>query len=265
MRRIESVFKQAKSEGRAVLIPYLTAGFPDFPSSLELIGTLVESGADIIELGVPFSDPLADGPTIQKSSQIALSNGIDTDKVFELTKKARRLTEAPFVLMTYFNPVYHYGLKQFVQNAVQAGVDGVIIPDLPFEESGNWLKVAAGKLDTIFLLAPTSSEGRILETIMMSTGFIYCVSLTGVTGVRQALPNYLAEFVWKVKMRTKKPVAVGFGIATAAQAAEVARIADGVIIGSALIDIILDTQSLEAQKKAVQKFIEEIKLSLIRV
>jgi len=264
MSRIEGVFKQAKKEGRAALIPYLTAGYPDLNSCLELVKTLAASGADIIELGIPFSDPLADGSTIQKASQVALDNGIDIDNVLGLVKEVRRATEVPIVLMSYFNPIYHYGLARFNRDAVKAGVDGVIVPDLPVEESREWLKARGSQLDTIFLLASTSSEKRIVRTVKLSTGFIYCVSLTGVTGARQVLPHYLAEFVWKVKMRTKKPVAVGFGISTAAQAADVGQIADGVIIGSALLDIIMDAKNLEAQKRAVRKFISEIKPALNR-
>lgn len=262
MSRIDQIFEKAKKESRAALIPYLTAGFPDLKSFLEIVKTMADSGADIIELGVPFSDPLADGPTIQKASQVALNNGVDSDMVFDLVKTVRRATEVPIVLMTYFNPVYHYGLVRFVQNAVQAGVDGVIIPDLPLEESRDWLKAAGEKLDTIFLLAPTSSEERITKTSRLSTGFVYCVALTGVTGAREALPHYLAEFVWRVKMRTRKPIAVGFGISSAVQAAEVAKIADGIIIGSALLDIIMGAKNHEAQRRAVRGFMEEIKLAL---
>lgn len=262
MSRIEAVFEQTKSENRAALIPYLTAGFPGLESCLDVVKTLADAGADIIELGIPFSDPLADGPTIQKASQIALDQGLDAKSVLGLVEKIRQSVQIPLILMTYYNPVYHYGLGRFAQECFQVGVDGVIIPDLPLEEAKDWLKTAKKKLDTIFLLAPNSSEARIIKTVRLSHGFVYCVSLTGVTGARQALPDYLEEFVWKIKMSTKKPVAVGFGISSPAQVAEIAKIADGVIIGSALIDIIMGNDSQQARLKAVRKFIEEIKSSL---
>ena len=219
------------------LMPYLTMGYPQRDSALSLVPIIAEAGADLIELGIPFSDPLADGPTIQASSQQALENGM-TIRLCVAQAAALRAegVTVPFVLMGYFNPILQYGIELFARDATAAGIDGVIIPDLPPEEADSvqpWLRAAG--LDLVFLLAPTSDAERIRSVAQRSEGFIYLVSLIGVTGARDTLTADLATFVGRVRAATSKPLAVGFGISTSAQAGQVAHLADGVIVGSALV------------------------------
>ncbi|MEW6188621.1 MAG: tryptophan synthase subunit alpha, partial [Actinomycetota bacterium] len=221
---------------------------------------------DIIEIGIPYSDPLADGTTIQKASVVALSQGIKTPQVLELISDLRRVTDTPFVIMTYYNVIYKYGLDVFAKAVAGVGVDGVIIPDLPPEEAHPWCSVAeANSIDTIFLLAPTSTEDRIRKVASACRGFIYCVSLTGVTGVREALSITLPHFISRVRVLTDKPLAVGFGISSPEHAREVAKIADGVIIGSALIDLIDKAKDERGQVASVMRFVKEIREALARV
>jgi len=258
MSRISNQFEKARKEKRALLIPYLTAGYPTLENSEEIFKVLARDGADIIEIGIPFSDPLADGPTIQKSSEAALAQGITTEDVFQLISNLREHTDIPLVVMTYYNIFYKYGLEKFAGKAKDAGLDGVIIPDLPPEEAKDWLKAAKGKLETIFLLAPTSSKKRIAEISDCSEGFIYCVSVAGVTGTRNSLPDNLSEFISKVRKMTKKPLAIGFGVSGPSQAKSVARIADGVIIGSAFINTISKNNDLDGQIAGVQMLLKKI-------
>jgi len=258
MSRISNQFEKARKEKRTLLIPYLTAGYPTLENSEEIFKVLARDGADIVEIGIPFSDPLADGPTIQKSSEAALAQGITTEDVFKLISNLREHTDIPLVVMTYYNIFYKYGLEKFAGEAKDAGLDGVIIPDLPPEEAKDWLKAAKGKLETIFLLAPTSSEKRIAEISDCSEGFIYCVSVAGVTGTRNSLPDNLSEFISKVRKMTKKPLAVGFGVSGPSQAKSVARIADGVIIGSAFINTISKNNDLDGQITGVQMLLKKI-------
>jgi len=258
MSKIRDRFEKAKKENRAVLIPYLTAGFPSLKESKEIFEVLAEDGADIIEIGIPFSDPIADGPTIQRASEIALAQGVTTEDIFDLIRDLRESTDVPLVIMTYYNLFYKYGLKKFADDASAAGLDGVIIPDLPPEEAGDWLAAAEGKLETIFLLAPTSSDERIQKIVDNSEGFVYCVSLTGVTGARSVLPDALARFVARVRAKTDKPLAVGFGVSTAEQARNVAQIADGVIIGSALINVIRRAGDRKRQIEDVRMFLQQL-------
>lgn len=262
MNRITKAFEQAKKENRAVLIPYFPAGFPSFKNSEEIFKALARAGADIIEIGIPFSDPLADGPTIQRASEEALTKGMTTAKVLEIVSNLRKKLDTPLLAMTYYNLVLHYGLEKFAKEAAKAGLDGVIIPDLPYDEASNWLKAARNRLDTIFLLAPTSSSKRIAQVVRYSRGFIYCVSLTGVTGARKTLPKELPTFVKKVKAEAKMPVAVGFGIADVEQARKVAKIADGVIIGSALINLAQNAKTKDKQVEGVTRFIKRTKRAL---
>lgn len=258
MSRVSRQFEKARKEKRALLIPYLTAGYPSLKNSEEIFKVLAKDGADIIEIGIPFSDPLADGPTIQKSSEAALAQGITTEDVFQLINNLRKYTDIPLVVMTYYNIFYKYGLERFAGEGKDAGLDGVIIPDLPPEEAKDWLQAAKGKLETIFLLAPTSSEKRIAEIADYSEGFIYCVSLTGVTGVRSSLPGNLSDFIFRVRKITEKPLAVGFGVSGPMQAKNVAQIADGVIIGSAFINAIGENNYLEGQIAGVQMLLRQI-------
>jgi tryptophan synthase alpha chain len=264
MSRIGDRFKKGKEQNRALLIPYLTAGFPSMQSSTKLFEALAKEGADILEIGIPFSDPLADGPTIQRSSEIALAQNVTTRDVFELIKHLRGLTDIPLVVMTYYNLFFRYGLEKFVDRAYSAGLDGVIIPDLPPEEASDWLKAAKGKLETIFLLAPTSGTERVRKIAALSEGFVYCVSLTGVTGERSSLPSTLSDFVQRVREETDKPLAVGFGISTREQARDVALLADGVIVGSAFIKAASGSEDLKEQVNGVRKLLHELSPALYR-
>jgi tryptophan synthase alpha chain len=199
---------------------------------------MAERGADIIELGVPFSDPLADGPTIQTASQRALKNGVNLKEIFRMAERLKGIS-TPLVLMTYFNPVFQHGLKNFAEDCLRHGIDGVIIPDLPPEEAEPWIREAQPfKVDTIFLLAPTSPPDRVKLASRYSRGFLYYVSITGVTGVRGNLPDGLETTVGEIRKCSQMPVAVGFGISTPEQVRETSRIADGVIVGSAIVKMI---------------------------
>jgi tryptophan synthase alpha chain len=248
MSRIASVF----SPGHKALIAYLTVGYPSLEVTLEAATILARDGCDIIELGIPFSDPLADGATIQKASYQALAQGITPQACLDLARRLRQKITTPLVFMSYYNPVLSFGLEAFCQASADAGVDGLIIPDLPPEE-GAELEVATRKhsLDLIYLLTPTSTEERISLVAEKSRGFIYLVSLTGVTGARQTLPAGLENFVGDVRRWTQKPLCVGFGVSNPEQAGRVARIADGVIVGSRLIQLITEDASLSSLKAAV--------------
>lgn len=219
-------------------------------TSAAIFKALVKIGCPIVEIGIPYSDPLADGPTIQRASESALANGVNTDQVFSMIANVTAEEDVSPVLMVYYNLIYRYGIKRFAEAAQKAGVQGLIIPDLAVEESEDWRATASDYgIDTIFLAAPTSSDERLAKIGSAGTGFTYAVSLTGVTGARTALPESLKEFVVRVKSHTKLPVAVGFGISSADQAAGVAKIADGVIVGSAIVDLIEKTSKEEVVNK----------------
>ena len=240
MSRIKNTFNRLKKKNETALIPYLMAGDPDMAATKQLVLALEKAGADIIELGAPFSDPLADGPTIQKAAIRSLKNNTSIADVLGLVADVRTVSKIPLILMTYYNLIFHYGEERFVNDAVAAGLDGIILPDLPPEEAGTLVPLAkkAG-LDMIFLLAPTSTDERIKLVTKLSQGFVYYVSLTGVTGARTGLQQSIQESLTRIKTMTDKPVAVGFGISTPDQAAQVAQWgADGVIVGSALVKVI---------------------------
>jgi tryptophan synthase alpha chain len=241
MSRIKNTFNRLRKKNETALIPYIMAGDPDLATTKSLILEMEKAGCDIIELGAPFSDPLADGPTIQKAALRSLANHTSIATVLSLVADVRRESSIPLILMTYYNLIFKYGEERFVQDAAAAGLDGLILPDLPPEEAGTLLPVAkkAG-LDTIFLLAPTSTAERIKTVSKLSQGFVYYVSLTGVTGARAGgVQSSVRDSLVKLKEATDKPVAVGFGISTPDQAAQVAGWgADGVIVGSALVKII---------------------------
>lgn len=261
--RIDRTFKKLREHSEKALITFITCGDPDYKTVRQLVLEMEKSGADIVELGVPFSDPLADGVTIQRSSQRALAKGVSLKGILEFVKDLRKDTGIPLVLMTYYNPVYMYSPEKFCYDASRAGVDGVIIPDLSPEE-GVFLERLARKsgLDTIFLLAPTSGPDRIKIVSRLSHGFIYYVSLTGVTGVRSSLSGTLKTSVERIRTMTSKPVAVGFGISTPQQAHEVACYADGVIVGSALVNIIERHSKKKDLVKRVGKCVKELKNAL---
>jgi len=256
MSNLSEVF-QSK---RKALIAYVTTGYPDVEVTLKVVPLLAESGCDIIELGIPFSDPLADGITIQNASHQALQNGVTTQKCLEIAGQLSKKLGTPLIFMTYFNPVMNYGLDKFSRDCRDAGVSGLIIPDLPPEEGGE-LEACAGQnnVDVIYLLAPNSTEGRIKLVAERSHGFIYLVSLTGVTGARNSLAADLGEFVNKVRKAARQPLCVGFGISTPEQAAKVARFADGVIIGSRIIQLMESDPSLET----VGDFVRGVRQALL--
>ena len=237
---ISNAFQTAQRAGHAALMPYLTLGYPNPALSLSLIEAAAECGADLIELGVPFSDPLADGPTIQHSTQVALQQGMTVARCFDLTSKLRgQGLKQPVMLMGYFNPLLAYGIDRFVEDAVQAGVDGLIIPDLPPEEAQS-VEAACGqhRLALVYLASPNTMPQRLAMLAEHTSGFLYLVSVKGVTGARVGLSTGLDDFVRRARAVAHTPVAVGFGITTPEQAAAVGCIADGVIVGSALINAI---------------------------
>ena len=242
MSRIASIFGEP---ARKALIPYVTVGYPSIEATLEVVPVLAQSGCDIVELGIPFSDPLADGVTIQKASFCALKNGVTLKLCLEVARQLSSKVNIPLVFMTYFNPVFSYGLEEFCSACNRAGIDGLIIPDLPPEE-GSELEASTQKqgLDLIYLLAPTSTETRIRLVTQRSRGFIYLVSVTGVTGARDRLPADLEAFVGRVRKVATQPLCVGFGISTPEQASRVARIADGVIVGSRIVQYMEADDSL---------------------
>lgn len=237
MSRLDEAFRQARAQGRAAFIPYLTAGFPDPDGFLELARDLLEV-ADVLEVGLPYSDPLGDGPTIQRSSERALKQGVSTETTMALIKELRRNSDRPIVCMTYYNPIYccKGGERGFLEALKRSGADGVILPDLPPDEAGTLIGIARElAVDTIFLIAPTTTEARLKLVTEACRGFVYAVSVTGVTGARETLPEDVVDLVARARAASPLPVAVGFGIASARTAKAVAEVADGVVVGSALV------------------------------
>lgn len=254
MNRIEKKFKELKKRRKAAFIAYITAGDPTLAMTGRIIPELEANGVDIIELGIPFSDPIADGPTIQAASQRALKGKVSLRKIFNLVERVRKNTDIPIVFMTYYNPVLKYGITGFFKNCRKYGVDGVIIPDLPCEEAKEVVTYGrTSGVATIFLAAPTSTLKRINDIAMLSRGFIYYVSLTGVTGARRKLPKEVTSKIRLIRSVTDKSVAVGFGISNAKQAGELARIADGVIVGSAIVKIVGAKQAVIKRVAAFSK------------
>ncbi|MEK6564305.1 MAG: tryptophan synthase subunit alpha [Candidatus Omnitrophota bacterium] len=259
MNRIDQKFKELKAKNKKALIIYLTCGYPDLKTTEELVLELETRSADIIELGVPFSDPLADGPVIQESSSYALKKGINLKRIFSLVRSLRKNTQIPICLMGYYNPVLSFGPVEFVDEALKSGVDGIIIPDLPPEEDRELVSLSKERgLKTIFFLSPTSSKERMRYIAQVSSGFIYYVSLTGVTGARQNLSLDLKENIRIIKSYTEKPVCVGFGISRPEHIAEVFKIADGAIVGSAVIKVIKNSIGKRDLAERVGRFVREI-------
>lgn len=227
--------------GKPAFIPFLTAGDPNPETSLAILRAVADAGADVIELGVPFSDPMADGVAVQASSQRALVHGIRVGDVLRLVREFRATHDTPLVAMTYFNPALQYGLERFAKEAVDAGLDGAILTDLTPEEADGWKATAdAAGLDTIFLLAPTSTDDRMERVARLSSGFVYCISALGVTGMRSKVWEGLGGMIERIREHTDRPLCVGFGISTAEQVAEVGRLADGVIVGSAMVNAVAE-------------------------
>ncbi len=241
MSRLQTTFARARAENRAAFVAYVCAGDPDFDTSLEVCRALLANGVDVLELGVPFSDPLADGLTNQLAAQRALESGMTAARVFELVRRIREFSQAPIVFYTYYNLVFANGVDAYVQAAKAAGVDGILTLDLPPEEAG---EVAAAcrshGVETVFIVAPTTPDDRIPVIAGVTTGFIYYVSREGVTGVRDQVAGNIPEAVARIRARAKVPMVVGFGIGTRAQVAQVAVHADGVVVGSALVNCVRD-------------------------
>ena len=237
--RLAATFAALRARRERALVAYFTAGDPSLAVSRRLVVEAARRGADVIELGIPFSDPLADGPVIQRATQRALAGGVTLPRVLEAVREMRGEVTAPLVFLTYYNPILAFGLKAFCRTAVEAGIDGVVVPDLPPEEAGPLAAEAApAGLDLIHLVAPTSTPDRMRKIARASRGFVYMVSLTGVTGERTTLPGELAQQIRALRAITTQPVCVGFGISTPEQAAEVGALADGVIVGSAIVRLV---------------------------
>lgn len=250
-RSLEQAFAACRSEGRAALVIYTTAGFPEPEQGLDALVALADAGADVLELGVPFSDPLADGPTIQRSSFRAIERGVDLAWTLELLARFRRERPTPVVIFSYLNPIMDYGVERFLADAATAGAQGVLVTDLPLGSDPEMERLfTESSLDLVRLVAPTTRPERIRDIAKTSGGFLYYVSRTGVTGARQALAAGLESEVALVRAATDLPVAVGFGISTAEQAATVARLAEGVVVGSAVVDA-LDRGGVEAAARLV--------------
>lgn len=262
---ITRALARAQSENRAAFIPYVTGGFPDDEACLELIRALGQAGADVIEVGIPFSDPLADGPTIQASSQIALTNGATPRGVLDLVAKVEEDVRAPLVIMTYCNPIMQMGEEAFAHAAAQAGVAGVIVPDLPPEEAGAWIEAArTAGVDTIFMATPPTPPERLALLNQVCRGFLYYVPITGVTGSGLEIDDDMLAAIARVREASDLPVAVGFGVAEPEQAAALAHEADGVIVGSALVGTVLTAEDAGEGVAAAQTLARSIKATLAR-
>jgi len=239
LNRIDARFAELRQAGRVAFIPYITTGDPDLDTTVDVVCALEASGADLVELGVPYSDPLADGPTIQDAFTRVLATGFHVDDTFEVARRVRGKSDVPLLTMVSYSIVYRYGIKKFVTNAVAAGVDGAIIPDLSVADGKELLDFAAARdFKTVLLVAPTTEPEREADVIEHATGFVYCISVVGITGARDELPIELADHVARLKTLTDKPICVGFGVSKPTHVKTVAAIADGVIVGSAIVKLI---------------------------
>jgi tryptophan synthase alpha chain len=256
---ISRTFMELKQKGHKAFIPFITCGFPDMEGFMRTFEVLDRCGSDIIEIGIPFSDPLSDGPVIQKTSKIAINNGINTDSVFEAVSKIRSKSNTPIVLLVYYNMVYAYGVDKFLTAAGRAGVNGLIIPDLPLEEfeacSGYF---NSSSIDNIMIASLTSDISRLCDIGRTSRGFVYCVSLKGVTGTREGLSGEVEGFLEDLRSVTELPLALGFGLSSAGQVVKIKDKCDGIIMGSKLLDIILKADDLDKGLKELEKFVSEI-------
>ncbi len=258
--RIADTFERVAAEGRTALMPFVTAGYPTMEGSEKIILALVEAGADLIEIGIPFSDPIADGTAVQRTSQVSLEQGTRLRDVLELVRRVRAQgVSIPLLLMGYLNPALKYGIDRYVHDAAKAGADGFIVPDLPAEESDQFHQACvANERNLIYMVAPTSTESRLVETAKRASGFIYCVAVTGVTGARDSLSANLGDYLDRIREHTDLPLAVGFGISKPEHITEVGTHAQGAIVASALINY-LDTLSASDQPAGAKKFVQFLK------
>ncbi|MCU0651673.1 MAG: tryptophan synthase subunit alpha [Candidatus Omnitrophica bacterium] len=259
MNRIETKFKQLRKTKEKAFIAFITAGYPSLEATYKLVLEFAKSDVDIVELGVPFSDPIADGTVIQESSQAALKKKVNLNDILRLVKRLRQHTDIPLCLMTYYNPVFCFGEEKFIKAAKAAGVDGIIVPDL-LPEDGRQLTKLVNKfqIDNILFISPTTSKARMKYIASLSKGFIYYVSLTGITGARQSLAADLKSNLKAIKNITSKPVCVGFGISTPAQVREVSGICDGVIVGSAIVKKIRENIKNPRLTKIIGNFVSRL-------
>jgi tryptophan synthase alpha chain len=256
---IEKTFGDLKKNKQKAFIPFLTCGYPDMEGFLAAYELLDNAGADIIEIGIPFSDPLADGPVIQKTSKIAIDNGINTDMVFNAIRDIRKTSNTPIAILVYFNMVYNYGVEKFISNASAAGINGVIIPDLPVEEYDDYNRYFKdSSIDNIMIASLTSDNNRLEAIGNAGNGFVYCVSLKGVTGVRSGLSGELEDFLTRLRSVTNLPLAVGFGISTPEQVKAIKDKCDGIIMGSKILDILLKEDDLNTGLEKLERFVKEI-------
>lgn len=263
MGRIENKFSSLNSKNEKALIVYLTAGDPSLSVTKELILSLEKAGADILEIGVPFSDPTADGPVIQAASQRALKAGTTLQGVLDLVTAVRKVSEIPIVLFGYFNPIFSYGVKKFAAAASDAGVDGVLVVDLPYEEARELRDYTdAAGLDFIALVAPTTDKERLKKISADATGFLYYISITGITGTAAPQPENINRAIVKIRQITNLPIAVGFGISTPEQAREIGHFADGIVIGSAVVRLIDENKANRELLKTASDYVGNIKKAL---
>lgn len=259
INRIDKKFRELRKNRKKALIVYIMSGLPDMELTQELVLKLDNSGVDLIELGVPFSDPVADGPVIQEAGVRVLKKGINLNEIFRLVKRIRKKTQIPLVLMLYYNLILHFGEERFVKIATACGVDGIIVPDLPAEEAGLLIKFCRKRnLSTIFFVTPTSSLERLKQSSRLSSGFIYYISRTGVTGANTQLSAGLGSAVKRIAKFTKKPVCIGFGINNPKQVKSINKICDGAIIGSAVVKIMLENNKRGDIVKKVCKFVRSL-------
>jgi len=261
MSRIKEKFADLAAKNQRALISYIMVGFPNEKATIAAVHGLVDGGADIIELGFPFSDPLADGPVIQNASTVSLANGTTISKYFEIVKKIRKVTDIPLVMMTYTNILYHAGYQQFIADAKKAGIDGFILPDMSVEESREYIQAAKDSTDTIFLISPNTSKDRIRKISEASTGFLYLVAVFGTTGAKVGIKNYTLDAIKNVKRQTrgKIPVGIGFGVSTPEDVRTYVKAgADAVIVGSAYLKLIEKTPQDKMRSK-IAKFTQSLK------
>ena len=265
MTRIKEKFAELEAKNQKALISYIMAGFPNEKATLSTVRGLVKGGVDIIELGFPFSDPLADGPVIQNASTISLEKGTKIAKFFTLVKKIRKETDIPLILMTYTNILYHQGYAKFISEAKKAGIDGFILPDMSIEESKEYLQSAKNKADTIFLISPNTSKTRIQKIARSSSGFLYLVAVFGTTGVKSGIKKYTLDAIKQVKKQTKGkiPIGIGFGVSTPEDVKKYIKAgADAVIVGSAYLKLIEKTPHTQLEKK-IASFTKSLKKQTI--